>query len=92
MSKSDKEFVVDAVGALVGVILFILISVFLVTWDGAKDDFYANNPDIEEGTIIFVGILVIIPLIVFAGMLLARGLSALFGELVNRYAETSSST
>ncbi len=97
MSKSDKEFTIDAIGTIVGFVLFILISVAMVFWSDSREEYYKNNPNATPGSsnydyFLFGGLIVLIPLIIFAGMLVARGLFVLFDQLVARYAASSQST
>ena len=81
MSESDKEFKLDAIGAIVGFVLFVLISVLLTSWSDSKADYYLDNPDFTPGTYIFIGLLFVVPVLVYAGMLFARGVVVLLQEM-----------
>lgn len=91
MSKSDKEFTLDAIGTIVGFVLFTLISVLMVYWSDNKDHYYSVHPDFVPGTVIFISILVLFPLMIYSGILITRGLFVLMEELIGRYAQPTKS-
>ncbi len=82
----------DLFSGLVGLIFIIfVVSIAIISSDN-RDEYYSNNPDIAPGTFLFIGILLLTPLLFYGILLFAKGIWALLIELVDRANENPSQT
>ena len=76
--ENDKKVINDMFAGLVGIILFILISIVMVAWPDRSADYYLENPNVVPGTVLFIGILIGFPLLAYATLLTTRGIGLIF--------------
>lgn len=76
MSETEDDYTFDFVLGLVGLLLFVIIGYLMVAWSKFEGGFYKAHPNIPNGTITYVGLFIIIPIIVYAAMLFTTGLTA----------------
>ena len=76
--ENDKKVINDMFAGLIGIILFILISIVMVSWPEKSAAYYLENPDVVPGTVLFIGILIGFPLIAYATLLTTRGIGLIF--------------
>lgn len=88
-TEFDKEFALTAFGGLVGLILIILVGTLMVFWSDNKSEYYSDNPDFVPGTYLLYGILILLPLLIYASMIMIKGLITIGGELIKRSQTTS---
>ncbi len=76
--ENDKKVINDMFAGLFGIILFILISIVMVSWPENSAAYYLEHPNVVPGTVLFIGILIGFPLIAYATLLTTRGIGLIF--------------
>lgn len=83
-NETSNEIFIDGIGAIVGVILFFLISLIMSQWSEVRNRYYEANPDFVEGTYILIGIPLLVPLFVLSAILIVKGIWTLGREALFR--------
>ncbi|MCE7733419.1 MAG: hypothetical protein GPJ54_00985 [Candidatus Heimdallarchaeota archaeon] len=81
---------IDLFSGLVGLIFIIFVVSTAIISSDNRDEYYSNNPDIVPGTFLFIGLLLLTPLLFYGILLFAKGVWALLIELVDRANENPS--
>jgi len=92
VKEDTRDFLKDASSLVVGLILFFILSALIVGWSETKNDYYRDNPDFVAGTYTMIGILLVIPLIIFASVLFFRGITTIGSYAIQNYATEGDGT
>ncbi|MDH5401025.1 MAG: hypothetical protein OEY49_00930 [Candidatus Heimdallarchaeota archaeon] len=82
--QMDRQFITDALGLLAGFAVLFLISTWLFLWESNRAKFYLNNPNIPQGTVIYLSLFFLLPVLLYASLLTAKGLVVVTREIFVR--------
>lgn len=80
--ENDKKVINDMFAGLVGIILFILISITMVAWQENSANYYLEHPEVVPGTVLFIGVIIGFPLLAYATLLTTRGIGLIFNYAI----------
>ena len=90
MSEWSNQEKLDIVGLFVGFFVIIILGGLAQFWSDGSEEFYQQS-DLEPGTFLMFGLLFVLPLLVYGGIIFVKGIITLILVYGRKYQAASAS-